>query len=324
MNTPLNHVTDLPLASLNAKRVHISLLIVFFVYSIFAVANIYSVASANDDTPASAPVSVTAPSSIVTTQLPLDNSQSWVYDFGMFDDGPLPTNDWNVESGVEVANYNDEAQAYTSRTDNVRIENGALVIEAKPEALHGKSYTSARIDSRDKFDFTYGTLEVSMKLPRGNGTWPAAWLMPVRGIYDPSDYGISPTDEHAWVVNGEIDFLESIGRIPNQNIPAAHTYNQRKLSAIYTPGFIQNPYDQFHTYGIIKSPTKIEFTIDGRTFASRTKTSDSPLDWPFDQPYYLILNLALGGEWAGADGIDDSTAPWKLEVKTISYSPLAS
>lgn len=245
----------------------------------------------------------------------------WSYTFTEMNDGPLSDDDWNFEEGTEVANYNNEAQAYTGRLNNVRIEDGLLLIQAHRESMYGKDYTSARINTLGKFEFTHGTLEVDMMLPQGVGTWPAAWLMPSNNRYDPADHGISPNDPHNWVLNGEIDFMEAIGSIPGENIPAAHTYNQMKRSTLYTPGQVSTPYTEFHRYGIIKTANKIEFTIDGVPFASREKTGDSALDWPFEQPYYLILNLALGGSWAGADGIDDSMAPWTMKIRSITYTP---
>jgi beta-glucanase (GH16 family) len=79
---------------------------------------------------------------------------------------------------------------------------------------------------------------------------------------------------------------------------------------------------QFHRFGVIKTPNKITFTLDGKPYTSRTKNSDNPLDWPYNQPYYLIINLAIGGNWAGANGIDVSSAPWQLKIKSLSYTPL--
>jgi len=246
---------------------------------------------------------------------------AWNRDFSAMPDGPLTHRDWNFENGNLVASYNNEAQTYTSRLSNVRVENGNLVIEAKPENLNGRHYTSARIDTKGSFDFTYGTLEVDMMLPAGNGTWPAAWLLPARNIYKPADFGIANNDHFAWSLNGEIDFVEAIGRIPGQNIPAAHSYNEIHAAPTYTPVQVSDPYGSYHRYGIIKTPTSITFTLDGVTYASRQKTSDSPLDWPYNQPYYLVINLALGGNWAGADGIDDATAPWLLKIRSVAYTP---
>jgi len=250
------------------------------------------------------------------------SANEWTYMFSNFPDGPVPESEWNFESGNKVADYNSELQAYTARTENVRIEDGLLVIEAKKENLYGKQYTSARINTLGTFDFTYGTLEVEAMLPRGVGTWPALWMMPSNNIYNPADYGISETDKFHWAVNGEIDFMEAIGRIPNQIIPSAHNFNQLKGRSLYTPVRVNDAYSEFHRYGIIKTPTAITFTLDGVPYATREKKSDNPLDWPHDQPYYLIINLAIGGNWAGADGIDDESGPWQMKVKSLSYRPL--
>ncbi|HEX3082346.1 MAG TPA: glycoside hydrolase family 16 protein [Candidatus Saccharimonadia bacterium] len=264
------------------------------------------------------------PASMATPAIDrMPSNGAWTYNFADLVDGPLPRADWNFEVGTKVASNNSEEQAYTARTNNVRVENGTLVIEAQPETMDGKQYTSARIDTHGKFDFDYGTLEVDMMLPPGVGTWPAAWLMPAENAYDPQHYGIAKTDPYAWVLNGEIDFAEEVGRIPGQNIPAAHSYNSRTSGVSqYTPAYVPNPYGAYHRYGIIKTPDKLTFTLDGRPYATRVRTGDSVLDWPFNQRYYLILNLAIGGTWAGDDGIDNASAPWLLKVRSISYQPL--
>lgn len=250
------------------------------------------------------------------------NDNGWEINFSEYADGELPKENWNFEVGNKVAAYNDELQTYTNRTENVRIEDGVLVLEARPEKKNGRNYTSARINSKDKLNFEYGTLEVEAALPRGTGTWPAVWLMPQDPIYKPENFGITEKDAYYWAVNGEIDFVESIGRLPGQNIPAAHSYNTFKESPQYTPVYIDNPYDNYHRYGIVKTPDTITFTFDGEPYASRQKLNDDPLDWPYNQPYYLIINLAIGGKWAGDSGVDDATAPWLLKVKSITYKPL--
>jgi beta-glucanase (GH16 family) len=246
----------------------------------------------------------------------------WTYDFSKLPNGTLPRKDWNFEIGTEVAGYNKELQAYTPRAKNVRVENGVLVIEAHKENFQDRQYTSARINTLDKWDFTYGTIEVDMMLPEGRGTWPAAWLMPSKNIYKPEALGLSNSDPDIWALNGEIDFAEAIGSLPGRNIPAAHTYNEIKRPPTYTPGFISHAYSQYHKYGVIKTSDKLTFTIDGQPYATREKTTDDPLEWPYNQSYYLILNLAIGGKWAGRDGIDDASASWQLKIRSISYLPL--
>ncbi len=245
---------------------------------------------------------------------------NWNYDFSMFKNGPLPANDWNFEQGNKVASYNSELQTYTNRQANVRVQDGILVIDAHKDNINDRHYSSARINTRNHFSFTYGRLEVTMKIPAGRGTWPAAWLMPRDNKYSASALGVSDEDRFAWAVNGEIDIVESIGRLPGQNIPAAHSYSEFNSAPTYTPAYVPTSSSRFHTYGVIKTPDSITFTLDGKPYAQRLKTSNNPLDWPYDQPYYLIINLAIGGEWAGAEGIDEATSPWLLEVKNISYT----
>lgn len=253
----------------------------------------------------------------------------WNYAFSDYPDGKLPAKDWNFEQGTKVANYNNEAQAYTSDIKNVRIENGLLVVEALKEQYKDRQFTSARINTLNKFSFEYGHLSVDMMLPRGVGTWPAAWLMPKNERYDPDSLGISSNDKKRWATNGEIDIQESIGSIPNTNIPAVHTYNSFNRPKPYTPVYVNTAYSQFHKYGITKTPQEIIFTLDDQPYASRKKESDDPKEWPFDQPYYLIISLAMGGDWAGSQtqeyppyGIDESSGPWQLKVRSINYRPL--
>jgi beta-glucanase (GH16 family) len=250
------------------------------------------------------------------------SSAGFTYNFSNIPNGPLPAKDWNFEVGNKAANYNHEAQTYTRRSNNVRVENGALILEARRENSNGKQYTSARINTLHKFAFTYGTLEVTMKLPSGGGTWPAAWLLPSQNIYDPKKLGISSTDPYKWALNGEIDFEEAIGGIPNENLPAAHSYNEFHRPPTLTPVKIPDAYGGYHRYGIIKTPDKITFTLDGVPFATRVKNSNDPLEWPYNQPYYLVLNLAMGGNWVGVGAIDPATNSWVLSVQKIEYRPL--
>jgi beta-glucanase (GH16 family) len=246
----------------------------------------------------------------------------WTYDFSKLPNGPLSPRDWNFESGPSSGNFNTEAETYTARQKNVRIENGALIIEALKESRGGRPYTSARINTKHKFDFKYGTLNVNMKVPRGAGTWPAAWLLPSTNKYKASDYRIASNDPYKWALNGEIDFAESIGSVPGVNLPAAHSYKELQRAPTITPSEVSDPFDEYHTYGVIKQPGRVTFTLDGVPYASRIQTDQNPLEWPYEQSYYLIINLAIGGNWAGASGIDDSMAPWRMQIRSITYRPL--
>ena len=168
---------------------------------------------------------VAAVASVPSTPSCNFSTKAWTCDFSKFPNGPISRKDWNPETGSKVADYNNELETYTPRTANVRIDNKALVIEAKPEKFNGKKYTSSHIDTKGKFDFTYGTLEIEAMIPKGDGSWPAAWLLPSGDKYKPSDYGISKDDPLQWALNGEIDFMESFGDIPNETFPVLHNYN---------------------------------------------------------------------------------------------------
>jgi beta-glucanase (GH16 family) len=245
----------------------------------------------------------------------------WTYDFSKYPNGPVPQR-LEFRNRHEVASYNKELQSYTPRTKNVRVENGVLVIEAQKEQYRDRGYTSARINTLNKFDFTYGTIEADVQMPTGRGTWPAVWMMPSKNIYKPADYGITQNDPDYWALNGEIDFAEAVGFIPGQNIPAAHTYNSVKRAPMVTPAMVPDQSSTFHRYGVTKTPDKLIFSVDGVPYATRERTGDTPMDWPYNQPYYLIINLAIGGNWAGSHGIDDSTAPWQMKIRSVSYRPL--
>ena len=269
----------------------------------------------------SAPIAVQGAEA--TTRQKIDDSKPWTYTFDAAKSTSLDYTLWTVENGNLTADYNGESQTYTTRTENVRIEGNELIIQARAESMNGKNYTSARINTKDSFAFTYGTLEVEMKLPKGTGTWPAAWLMPNNDRYDAAALGVKNTP-NAWALNGEIDFMEAVGYIPGEVIPAVHNYNSMHSGTTYTPGYVKNADSQYHRYGVIKTPTSISFTIDGKIYATREKTSNSVYDWPYDQPYYLILNLAMGGTWGGEKGIDEAGFEgWKMHVRSISYKPLS-
>ena len=276
----------------------------------------------DDQTPETEP----SPEAESTRELP----RAWRYDFADLPDGPLPASDWNILTGTETALIHDEAQAYTDRPKNVRIEDGELVIEAHKERYGDRDFTSGRISTEGKdLTFKYGTLTAVAKIPPGIGTWPAIWMMPEDMRYDAEDFGIAESDPQHWVLNGEIDFLEAIGKIPNENIPAAHSYNSlRSGETTYTPAYIDDAYGKYHRYGIRKTPNKIEFLLDDKVYATRERTSEDPRDWPFNQSYHLILNLAMGGNWPAGDksvyppyGIDDSAGSWQLRVKSLEYEP---
>jgi beta-glucanase (GH16 family) len=225
-------------------------------------------------------------------------------------DGKIDPIKWTNE--VQGLAINAEKQYYTDREHPAsRIKNGLLVIEAREEKYLGKNYTSARLNSTASW--TYGRFEVRAKVPSGNGTWPAIWMLP-RKI----NYG-----ERLWLDNGEIDIMETTGRKPGlvgQALfsDADNVWRGRRKYGEFTVATAEL---DFHTYAIEWLPGRIEFFIDGfKTFSERKLPGETWREWPFDQDFYLIINLAIGGTLGGP--VDPAALPAKLEVDYIRvYQP---
>jgi beta-glucanase (GH16 family) len=204
---------------------------------------------------------------------------------------------------------NDEAQYYTSRAENVRIENGTLLIEARREPWAGYAYTSGRIKTQGLEEFLYGRVEVRAKLPTGRGTWPAIWMLGA-GI-----------DRVGWPACGEIDIMENVGFDPTTVVASVHTaaYNhvrgtQKSATATLTS---PAPWEDFHVYALEWYPDRLEALVDGRRYFTFRNEGTGSATWPFDQPQFLILNLAIGGTWGGQHGIDDSLFPQRMYVDYV-------
>ncbi|WP_262147106.1 glycoside hydrolase family 16 protein [Chryseobacterium foetidum] len=201
---------------------------------------------------------------------------------------------------------NNEAQFYTkNRLENARVENGNLIIEAKKENWEKNQYTSARLLTKGKFSFQYGTVEVRAKLPKGRGTWPAIWMM--------------SENMKEWPDDGELDIMEHVGF--NQGFVHASVHTKKYNHIINTQKtdtlFVKDTSEKFHIYKADWTPEKIDVYIDDQkffTYENKEKTYES---WPFDQPYFIILNLAVGGFWGGKKGIDDSIFPQKYEIDYV-------
>ena len=207
---------------------------------------------------------------------------------------------------------NNELQNYTTRSENVVVENGNLVITAVKEDYEGSEYTSAAVLTYGKQDFQYGRIEVRAKLPGGRGTWPAIWLL-----------GNSIREGTRWPDCGEIDIMENVGFDPDTVHANVHTqsYNHilgtNKGDQIYVPDI-----DAYHVYAIEWYEERIDFFIDEQKYFTYRRESDDPAVWPFSKPHYLILNLAIGGNWGGQEGVDDSIFPRKFYVDYVRYYEL--
>ena len=219
-----------------------------------------------------------------------------------FDGTELNLDNWTIE----VNGYgggNQELQYYTDRPENIRVADGLLTIEAKKENYQNKKYTSGRIISRDKQDFKYGKMEARLKVPSGRGTWPAFWML---------GYG-------SWPKAGEIDIMEHVGYEPNTFHCALHTLNYNGMASTaanpYGQQTLDNPCaDDFHIITMewveneFMGYDRIHIYVDGvktKTFSETAQLQETG-DWPFNDQFYFILNLAIGGAWGGSQGVDDT------------------
>ena len=203
---------------------------------------------------------------------------------------------------------NNELQYYTKAdTNNVIVKNGKLFITALKETRDKNNYTSARLNTKDKAEFMYGRIEISAKLPAGRGTWPAIWMLGKN------------RKEVSWPECGEIDIMEHVGYNPDSIHGTVHTkaYNHIKGTQKGKAIFIENPYTEFNTYAIEWTPEKIDFLVNNVVYNHIENEHLSSAEWPFDQPFYLILNLAVGGNWGGKMGVDDTVFPATMEVDYI-------
>ncbi|MFN4242542.1 MAG: family 16 glycosylhydrolase [Tepidisphaerales bacterium] len=227
-------------------------------------------------------------------------------------DRPDPAH-WRFEYGFL---RNREAQFYTDRPENVRIENGVLVIEARRERFptgrtdaDGKpafaEYTSGSIETRHAW--TYGFIEVRAKIPSGRGTWPAIWTLG------------SNIREVGWPACGEIDIMEHVGHDPNRLHGTIHTaaYNHAKGTQRGASFPIDQPHTDFHVYAVHWTPDGITFFFNDTPYFHFPNERKTEAEWPFDKPQYLKLNLAIGGVWGGQKGIDDTAFPHRFEIDYV-------
>ncbi|MEB2786481.1 glycoside hydrolase family 16 protein [Algoriphagus persicinus] len=228
--------------------------------------------------------------------------------FDEFSQEGLPDPDkWTYDVG-DHGWGNDELEYYSQNDlKNTRIENGLLIIEAHADTSHPKGYTSARILTRGKAAWQYGYIEVKAKLPQGRGTWPAIWMLPEKNLYG------------GWPKNGEIDVMEHVGYDPGKVHGTVHTEAFNHGIGTQKGGFLLVPefHTEFHLYAIAWTAEKIDFLIDGDTYFTFQNTGNDYKEWPFDQPFHLILNIAVGGGWGGQQGIATDIWPQRMEVDYV-------
>lgn len=188
---------------------------------------------------------------------------------------------------------NNELQSYTEGAANAFLDgDGHLVIEARKEPTKGpdgiaRDYSSARLRTKGKFEQRYGKFEARMKLPKGQGIWPAFWMLG------------ADIDKTGWPRSGEIDILEFIGRMPNTVYGTLHGPGYSGGASIQGKTEAPDLSEKFHNYAVEWSPEKIVWTFDGKPYFTLTAQDVGNKEWPFEKPQFIILNLAVGGQWPG-------------------------
>ena len=220
----------------------------------------------------------------------LPDSSKWSYDVG--------GHGWG----------NNELQYYTkAKKENARVEEGHLILEARKEKAENREYTSARLVTKNKGDWKYGRIEVRAKLPQGRGVWPAIWMLPTEWKYG------------GWPASGEIDIMEFVGYQPDSVYGTVHTkaFNH----AIGTQKGKGLKFDDlstaFHVYAIEWKENKIDFFVDDKHYLTFENTGRGSAEWPFDQAFHLILNIAVGGGWGGKMGVDSSVYPQQMRIDYV-------
>lgn len=205
---------------------------------------------------------------------------------------------------------NREKQFYTAdRLENARVENGLLVIEARHEPWEGAEFTSARLVTKNKGDWTYGRFEIRAKLPRGRGTWPAIWMLPTQW-----DLGSGQ-----WPDVGEIDIMEHVGHDPGVVHASTHSQmHQWKIGTQRTAKIsVPQAQDEFHTYVLEWQADEIRIYVDDAQYFTSKRDGGDWTSWPFFRPFHLVVNIAIGGEWGGLQGIDPAALPQRLEIDYV-------
>ena len=227
-------------------------------------------------------------------------SQGWIKVWSdEFDTDGLPdTKKWNYETGCSL--YNNELENYTKNdTNNARVRNGNLIIEARKGKSGSCNYSSARLTTQFKGDWLYGRMEVRAKLPTGNGMWPAIWMMPSDNFYG------------GWPASGEIDIMENVGRDPDRILHTIHTTNANNG----TNELVNQPYNVYHVYALEWDSIHMDFFVDSLKMFTYNKANRNSSYWPFDKRFFLILNIAVGGTLGGT--VDNSIFPQIMYVDYV-------
>ena len=202
---------------------------------------------------------------------------------------------------------NNELQYYTDRIENAYVRDGVLTIAARKEAHKGSGYTSVRLNSIGEGNFQYGRFEIRAKLPGGKGTWPALWMLPTESVYG------------SWPKSGEIDIMEHVGFDPERVHITMHTeaYNHRIGTQRGASKLVEGATSGFHLYRVDWTPDWIRGYIDDQLVLEFPNEGKGPQAWPFDHRFHLLMNIAVGGDWGGKEGVDEGAFPAAMWVDYV-------
>jgi beta-glucanase (GH16 family) len=225
--------------------------------------------------------------------------------------GPVDASKWIYDLGNNNGWGNAELETYTNSTDNVSRNNGNLVIQA---IKSGTSYTSGRILTKGKQNFQYGRVDVRAKVPQGKGIWPAIWMLG------------SDIDQNNWPKCGEIDMMELRGQYPTEILSTMHfadnagNHKYEGITSVKLPDGSSFAND-FHTYSTVRSKDQIRFYLDGKLYYTFTPGNTTPYAYPFNNNFFVVLNVAVGGNFLAPDGNPDGTSvfPQQMLVDYVRY-----
>jgi len=232
-----------------------------------------------------------------------DTIPLWADEFDV--DGKPDSTKWSYDIGG--SGWGNHEKEFYTEAQNVTVHNGILSIEARKENAGGMNYTSARMVTKNKGDFLYGRFEIRAKLPTGKGLWPAIWMLPTDWAYGD------------WPKSGEVDIMEQVGFDPDSIHISTHTgaFNWTINTQVTNVINVPTATTDFHVYRIDWTPYAIRGFIDGVQHFQFINDGKGPSHWPFDKRFHILLNIAVGGDWGGQQGIDDSIFPAKMDVDYV-------
>jgi beta-glucanase (GH16 family) len=224
-----------------------------------------------------------------------------------FDGTALNTANWSNQNGDGCPNLcgwgNNELEYYTDRSENIFFQDGKMIIEARKENFGGKQYTSSKIVSAGKRAFKFGRIDIRAKLPKGKGIWPALWLLPQENIFG------------GWPKSGELDLMELVGHEPNKTYGTIHYGpgpGSTQISRGYTLPGTATFNDEFHVFSLEWKQDQIKWLVDGNVFSTVNKADFGTINYPFNEQFYFIINLAVGGNWPGNPDANTTFPQWLM------------